>query len=52
MLCQIVHAVETNGWYLMRCMKSWVGVGQHTCLAQQKNIVKAYACVASTLNPA
>ena len=49
MLCQIVDAVQESSWYLVRCMKSWVGFGQHTCLAQQKNIVKAYACVSSTL---
>ncbi len=52
-----VHAVSNcaccadNSWYLVRRMKSWVGVRQHTCLAQQKQIVKAHACVPSTLHP-
>lgn len=41
MLCHIVHAVQ----------KSWGGFGQHTRLAQQTTIVKAYACGSGTLNP-
>jgi len=52
MPCQIVHAVQTTSWLYVRHLKSWVGVGQHTCLAKHRHIVKSSCMCAECTQPA